>query len=160
MAGALAQALQGVRFDDRRSRHGAAAETGAGVTLRYITLRTMEEELDQLKGSTTGAGGSKMLSHLDQLEQEMKLLQWHKLANEAALKAALIRTRKLKREQQSESVTTREALEEKAAWMQQIVEEEHSKPLQVDAGYTADFEARERADEERLEEKKNSDDLF
>ena len=58
----------------------------------------MEEELDQLKGSTTGAGGSKMLSHLDQLEQEMKLLQWHKLANEAALKAALIRTRKLKRE--------------------------------------------------------------
>ena len=106
----------------------------------------MEEELDKLKGSTTSTSGGKMLSHLDELEQEMKLLQWHKLANEAALKAALIRTRKLKREQQSESVATREALEEKAAWMQQIVEEEHSKPLQVDAAYTAEFEARERAD--------------
>jgi hypothetical protein len=39
------------------------------------------------------------LSQLAELEQEMKLLQWHKLANEAALKAALIRTKKLKREQ-------------------------------------------------------------
>jgi hypothetical protein len=33
---------------------------------------------------------------LEELTQEMKLLHWHKLANEAALKAALIRTRKHK----------------------------------------------------------------
>ena len=48
--------------------------------------------------------------------------------------------------------STREALEEKAAWMHQVVEEEHSKPLVVDAGFTADYERRERLDEERLEE--------
>ena len=35
-------------------------------------------------------------SQMDELAQEMKLLNWHKLANEAALKAALISTKKMK----------------------------------------------------------------
>lgn len=34
---------------------------------------------------------------MEDLQAEMKLLNWHKLANEAALKAALIRTKKLKK---------------------------------------------------------------
>ncbi len=38
----------------------------------------------------------KEASAMEELEQEMQLLQWHKLANEAALKAALLRTKKLK----------------------------------------------------------------
>ena len=33
---------------------------------------------------------------MEELANEMKLLNWHKLANEAALKAALIRTKRLK----------------------------------------------------------------
>jgi hypothetical protein len=33
---------------------------------------------------------------MEELAQEMKLLNWHKLANEAALKAALISTKKSK----------------------------------------------------------------
>ena len=45
-----------------------------------------------------GAGRSRARNarQIEELEQELKLLHWHKLANEAALKAALIRTKKLK----------------------------------------------------------------
>ena len=43
-----------------------------------------------------GKAGKKTTAAAAELEQEMKLLQWHKLANEAALKAALIRTKRLK----------------------------------------------------------------
>ena len=75
-------------------------------------------ELDALKAETKDDGGggggdagevvpkgmgaanhlkkSRNQEILDGLDQEMKLLHWHKLANEAALKAALIRTKKLK----------------------------------------------------------------
>ena len=47
-------------------------------------------------GATTHLKKSRNQEILDGLDQEMKLLHWHKLANEAALKAALIRTKKLK----------------------------------------------------------------
>lgn len=39
----------------------------------------------------TGGPEKASKSHVEVLEQEMKLLHWHKLANEAALKAAIIR---------------------------------------------------------------------
>ena len=65
------------------------------------------------------------LSQMEELEQEMKLLHWHKLANEAALKAALIRTRKLKKVEGEDA--RREALQERAEWMQQIIEEARQK---------------------------------
>ena len=50
------------------------------------------------RGAAGKSGGPKRrnASQIEELEQEMKLLHWHKLANEAALKAALIRTKKLK----------------------------------------------------------------
>ena len=48
------------------------------------------------RGGTGSAAAGGHGADIDELEQEMKLLHWHKLANEAALKAALIRTKKLK----------------------------------------------------------------
>ena len=64
--------------------------------------------VDSLRGAASTRSVRKApLSQLAELEQEMKLLQWHKLANEAALKAALIRTRKLKREQKVGSIAPR-----------------------------------------------------
>ena len=68
--------------------------------------------VDSLRSGGSGAASTRSvrkapLSQLAELEQEMKLLQWHKLANEAALKAALIRTRKLKREQKVGSIAPR-----------------------------------------------------
>ena len=47
----------------------------------------------QSASAKSASGG---MTRLEQLEHEMKLLSWHKLANEAALKAAIIRTKNLK----------------------------------------------------------------
>jgi len=89
-------------------------------------------------------------SQIDQLEQELKLLHWHKLANEAALKAALIRTKKLKEQDSGRAVV--ETRKEKAQWMQQIIEEEQSKPLEVTEDFILKYEEQQRVEEERLEE--------
>ena len=78
----------------------------------------------------------------------MKLLHWHKLANEAALKAALIRTKNMK---QADSRTApRETLQEKASWMQQLIEEEQAKPLQVGKDFIKKYEEEEARGEAAL----------
>ena len=87
---------------------------------------------------------------IEELEQELKLLHWHKLANEAALKAALIRTKKLKDQDSGRAVV--ETRKETAQWMQQIIEEEQSKPLEVTEDFILKYEAQQREQEERLEE--------
>ena len=89
-------------------------------------------------------------SQIDELEQELKLLHWHKLANEAALKAALIRTKKLKEQDSGRAVV--ETRKERAQWMQQIIEEEQSKPLEVTEDFILKYEEQQRIEEERLEE--------
>ena len=62
-------------------------------------------------------------SRLEKLEQEMKLLQWHKLANEAALKAAIIRNRQLKkRVQERKALQRRQA--KRNAWIHDIIADE------------------------------------
>ena len=69
---------------------------------------------------------------LDELEQEMKLLQWHKLANEAALKAALIRTKRLKAQGGGKRGRSRGGTKkDREMWMRQVIEEEQAKPLEV-----------------------------
>lgn len=116
-------------------------------------------ELEAFQPSGDGLGQGNQISgnsiqgppnQLEELTQEMKLLHWHKLANEAALKAALIRTRKHK--SQDRNATVMDAVQEKAEWMQQIVEEEQSKPLEVDSEYLKEYEKQERREEERLQE--------
>ena len=89
-------------------------------------------------------------SQIDQLEQELKLLHWHKLANEAALKAALIRTKQLKEQDSGRAVV--ESRKERAQWMQQIIEEEQSRPLEVTEDFILKYEEKQRLEEERLEE--------
>ncbi|OQR98861.1 hypothetical protein ACHHYP_07745 [Achlya hypogyna] len=88
-------------------------------------------------------------SQLEEIKQEMKLLNWHKLANEAALKAALIKTKKLKREdiRMSSAIDAEERLER----LQQIEEEENMKPLEVTADFIRKYEEDERREELRLE---------
>jgi len=84
-----------------------------------------------------------------ELEREMRLLNWHKVANDAALKAALIRTKKLK--STDKGALRRERLREKAMRMRQIIEEEQQKPLHLNADYVRRYEEQERDKEERLE---------
>ena len=86
---------------------------------------------------------------LSALESEMKLLHWHKLANEAALKAALIRTKKMRAADSKKPA--KETLKEKAEHMQQVIEEEQAKPLQVGKDYIREYEADEKRNEEALQ---------
>ena len=93
--------------------------------------------------------GSQPPSLLEELEQEMKLLQWHKLANEAALKAALIRGKRLKA--RDSRVMVQEAKQqERAAWIQKVLEEEQQKPLEVTDDYIRQHEHREQKHQQKL----------
>lgn len=92
-------------------------------------------------------------SHVEELQQEMKLLNWHKLANEAALKAAIIKTNKIKQEDASFAHSlTFEDMDEKQQRIQQIIEEEQLKPLQVNSEFFRDFAAREKKDEVKMDD--------
>ena len=111
------------------------------------------QEFDGFSDGPPAASSAKahgQTSQIDQLEQELKLLHWHKLANEAALKAALIRTKKLKEQDSGRAVV--ETRKERAQWMQQIIEEEQSKPLEVTEDFILKYEEQQRVEEERLEE--------
>lgn len=70
---------------------------------------------------------------MEELEAEMKLLNWHKLANEAALKAALIRTKKLRKMDKS---PPSKSLQDKAAWMQQVQTNQNTGRVAGDAHAT------------------------
>ena len=100
-------------------------------------------------GAATHLKKSRNQEILDGLDQEMKLLHWHKLANEAALKAALIRTKKLK--EVDRSADREEAKRERSQWMQQVVEEEQAKPLKVNEEFVRKYEEHERKEEVKLE---------
>ncbi|KAI9980707.1 hypothetical protein PInf_010026 [Phytophthora infestans] len=93
------------------------------------------------------------ISQTEELQQEMKLLNWHKLANEAALKAAIIKTNKIKQEDsQFASALTQGEREERAQRAQQIIEEEQLKPLQVNTEFFRTLEAKGQRDEAKFDD--------
>ena len=67
----------------------------------------------------------------------------HERTNERMLQAALIRTKKLRG---AEKAIAKQTLQDKAAWMQQVIEEEQKKPLQVSKEFITSYEAQERRD--------------
>ena len=99
------------------------------------------ETTSPLVGGARG-GLSEPEERIAELEREMRLLSWHKVANNAAMKAAIIRTRKLKHA--DKGALHKERLREKALRMRQIIEEEQQKPLHLDADYVRRFEEKER----------------
>ena len=82
-------------------------------------------------------------SKAEQIEAELKLLEWHKLANNAAIKASLLQTKNIKTtpllpivNQNSDSSSLYHgsdslSKDETARRLRKIAEEELSKPLQV-----------------------------
>ena len=94
--------------------------------------------VQDLDSFTPGAGaGPAKASPADELAAEMKLLNWHKLANEAALKAALIRNKRLSYHDKERRSKKGGAADKAASarMMQQIIEEEQSRPLEVGKDY-------------------------
>lgn len=109
-------------------------------------------------GARSKAGGPADPNQgMDNLRAEIKLLHWHKLANEAALKAALLKTKKIKaqggRTTRPVPAMTTLAMPtgERAAWMQQVIEEEQSKPLRVSKDFMSKYEEQEKENEGRLD---------
>ncbi|GMI42552.1 hypothetical protein TeGR_g5579 [Tetraparma gracilis] len=112
-------------------------------------LQGGSEWLSEMDAFNQPGGHDGQPSTLEALQSEMKLLHWHKLANEAALKAALIRTKKMRAADAKNP--PKESLKEKAEWMQQIIEEEQAKPLQVGKDYIVQYEAEEERNEAALQ---------
>lgn len=94
--------------------------------------------------SSVGGLPKKPQTRKEKLEAELKLLQWHKLANEAAIKAALVQTKNLKEQKPSVSRSPQhQHSNEDARWMKKVIQEEHMKPLEVSRAYVLDYEAKE-----------------
>ncbi len=98
---------------------------------------------------STMLSGSRKPTVIEELEQEMKLLHWHKLANEAALKAALIRSKRMKAKD-NPVIQQSNQQQERALWVQKTLEEEQQKPLQVTDDFVKGHKEREARDEQRL----------
>lgn len=98
-------------------------------------------------GGAKGGRVKKVLSRKEKIQEELKLLEWHKLANESALKAALMQTKNLKH-MQPDGVPAHTA--DDARWIKKVIEQEHIKPLEVNKEYVLEYERRERENQERL----------
>ena len=89
--------------------------------------------------SDDGNKSSATSKSLSDLKAEMKLLNWHKLANESALQAALLRTKHLRNKEKTQQERNignyknpkKKDDDQKENERKRIVEEEKAKPLQV-----------------------------
>jgi hypothetical protein len=103
-------------------------------------------------GTTLGVQGSgghvkKPLTRKEKIQEELKLLEWHKLANDAAIKASLMQNAQLKKAAPHDIPTH---TEDDAKWMKKVIQQEHIKPLEVNKEYVLEYERREKENEERL----------
>ncbi|KAK1943037.1 hypothetical protein P3T76_005674 [Phytophthora citrophthora] len=118
-----------------------------------LSSRSIANTNRKMMPRETSAAATASISQTEELQQEMKLLNWHKLANEAALKAAIIKTNKIKQEDsQFASALTQGEREERAQRAQQIIEEEQLKPLQVNTEFFRNLEAKGQRDEAKLDD--------
>jgi hypothetical protein len=109
----------------------------------------VEEESSAMPGkSRPGAPKSrKPMTRKEKIMEELKLLEWHKMANDAAIKAALMQNKTLK---YAEVDTEPVHGEDDARWMKKVIQQEHIKPLEVNKAFVLEYEAKEKENEERL----------
>ena len=109
--------------------------------------------VSEFESTTDGARGlegkshKRVLSRKEKIQEELKLLEWHKMANEAALKAALLQTKNLK-SHVPEHLPVHTV--DDARWIKKVIEQEHIKPLEVSKDYVLEYERREKENQERL----------
>ena len=89
---------------------------------------------------------------LEQLDAEMKLLRWHKLANESALHAALLRTKRMRNNDQLRASTADANGDGRSHRIRRLVEEERSKPLLMSKDIAKKLREEERHQESLLKE--------
>lgn len=85
----------------------------------------------------------------EKIQAELKLLEWHKLANDAALKAALMQTKTLRETTPEVNASTNAANTKR---IRQVITNEQTKPLEVTKDFVLKYEQREIENSERLTE--------
>eukprot|EP01041_Mallomonas_annulata_P009140 gene9140-18942_t len=83
----------------------------------------------------------------DKIKAELKLLEWHKLANDSAIKAAILQTKMLKEDNE---VRQSPDQVETSKWMKHVIDDEHNKPLEVSKDFVINFEKKEKESQEKL----------
>lgn len=83
----------------------------------------------------------------EQIEAELKLLEWHKLANESAIKAAIMQSKQLKHIIPSKPPNH---TVDDAKWMRSVIDQEHKKPLEASKQFVLEYEKREKENNDRL----------
>lgn len=109
----------------------------------------VDEESSAFPGTSSNRPGRtrKPLTRKEKIMEELKLLEWHKMANDAAIKASLMQNKALKTtEVDTEPVHS----EDDARWMKKVIQQEHIKPLEVNKKFVLEYEAKEKENEERL----------
>uniref|UniRef100_A0A7S0VUU8 Uncharacterized protein n=1 Tax=Hemiselmis tepida TaxID=464990 RepID=A0A7S0VUU8_9CRYP len=81
-------------------------------------------------GMTGGAAMSRQGSAKQDTAQELKMLNWYKLANEAAMKAALVKHKRFKDVPRYNPAAER--VRQRATWLDQVIAEEQNKPLELE----------------------------
>jgi hypothetical protein len=94
--------------------------------------------------------GKKPLSRKDKLKAELKVLEWHKMANNAAIKAALIQSNTDTKGQAFKPRPNPNFQEDDRKWIKTVIQQEHIKPLEVSKDYVLNYEAKEKENQDRL----------
>jgi hypothetical protein len=110
-------------------------------------MNDMSASLESMGIQGTGQRVKKPLSRKEKIEEELKLLEWHKMANDAAIKASLMQNKQLR---ESEPHAIPAHTDDDAKWMKKVIQQEHIKPLEVNKEFVLEYERREKENEERL----------
>jgi hypothetical protein len=87
----------------------------------------------------------------DSVAHELRMLNWYKLANEAAMKAALVKQKRFKEVPRYNPAAER--VRQRASWMEQVIAEEQNKPLELPADKYSMLLLQEAADRQKQAEK-------
>ena len=85
----------------------------------------------------------------EKIEAELKLLEWHKLANDAALKAALMQNKNVRESTPEVNTSISDANTKR---IRKVITNEQTKPLEVTKDFVLKYEESEMKNSERLTE--------
>ena len=87
-----------------------------------------------------------------QLQQQLMFLRWRKVQTGAKMRQILADSKRFKTLDEASMLDTRQVLEEKSQWMQEVVESEMAKPLEVDDDYIQGYIKESKNSTRRLEQ--------
>lgn len=134
-----------------RDQNNSNWGTGSNAQL-HTNLLMVHQRVRCVKTPQTAKKAPTISTRAAEILKELEVLQWHKIENEAALKAALIKSNQSKQQELTESIlsTERKARERKLR-MEAIIEEERMKPLHLKPSDLEQIEKKERTDTLQLE---------